>query len=156
MRYIDFALPVLIAIGSAVMMANGLFTLTYFEYDRGAPGPGFLPFWISLGLLVLATVIAVQAIQNHRMLRVPHIDWPDRPGWNRILFMIGLLAVSLLVLKWLGFIVTATLYILFSAYVLQMRRLRTLVATAVLAGATIYLVFVTGLNVGLPKGPLGF
>ncbi len=59
MRRLGVLLPAALAIYGAYVMWNALARMTYYNYARGAPGPGFLPFWLALGLIILGLILTI-------------------------------------------------------------------------------------------------
>ncbi len=142
----------LVAFGGVILWQS-LATMDYFLVARGAPGPGFLPFWLSLGVIGLGLALVVQAIREPA---AEPVEWPDAQGWWRIGLVLGGTAIALFVLQPLGFFLTSMLFVGLLAYGLGFRRLRYLVPTVLGIGIFFELVFESGLRVELPAGILSF
>jgi len=143
----------------AVVMALGIAILlgaTKFPYFiEGVPGPGFLPMWISCGIIGTGLVLTVQGIRR-RLVPAEVIAWPDATGWRRVALMLGAMAMSLLLLDKLGFMVTTTLFMAVVVFFLGVRSWWTLVAVPPLSAIGLYCIFAVWLRVPLPKGILSF
>jgi putative tricarboxylic transport membrane protein len=170
----EFVLPTLFLIVGGVMMYQSLFRLAYFDARRGAPGPGFLAFWLSVGLVATSVGILVNAARHAAAQAAPSAvvddpvlaemereaeleeSWPGRTGWQRIAYLVVPLVVLLLVFEQAGFIMSTALYIMVAAYGLGIRRLIVLIPASIASAATLFLLFSTWLGVKLPDGLLSF
>jgi hypothetical protein len=94
-----------VAIGAAILVQAK--NLPYMLED--VPGPGFLPLWISFGILGVGVFLTAQAIRTQTATTGP-VQWPDARGWRRVGLMLAALAISLFALDWLGFLLTTTLF----------------------------------------------
>lgn len=118
------------------------------------PGPGFFPMWTGGSIIALAAVIVLRHI---------YLVWKQQPvertnwrGSARVLIGWLGLAVSIALLKPLGFTVSFLLLVFFLVMVIF--RQSFLAALSVGAGAAVgfWLLFVKALQVQLPAGPWGF
>lgn len=150
MRRIELLLPVALIIYGGYVMWNALARMTYYNYARGAPGPGFLPFWLALGLIVLGVVVTLQAVRSP-MMRTPSEGGEQGP--RKIGFVLAALAIALLVFEWLGFVITTVSFIVLVGYRLGIRKWWVLAPVAILAGVGVYALF-AWLGADLPKGLL--
>jgi len=66
---------------------------------EGVPGPGFLPLWVSFGIIGTGLVLAVKGIRPG-LVTQEGITWPEAAGWRRVGLMVGALAISLQKLRW--------------------------------------------------------
>lgn len=143
----------------AVVLALGIWILVEavkFPYFlEGVPGPGFLPLWVSFGIIGTGLVLTAQGIRR-RLVPQEEIMWPDAAGWRRVGLMLGALAVSLLVLEKLGFMVTTTLFMAVVVFCLGVRSWRMLASVPLLSAIGLYGIFAVWLRVPLPKGILAF
>ncbi len=152
MRRIEVLFPLGIVLLNGWLLGVTLKKLPYTV--EGVPGPGFLPFWLSLAIIILGLVLTVQTFRAGAS-GGGDADWPDRGGWQRIATVLGLLAVGLLLLNWLGFFAITVLYASVVAYRMGMRRWGVVVAVSLLTALGIYAVFSVWLKVPLPKGIFG-
>ena len=134
-----------------------------YEAEYG-PGPGFLPFWLGVTLIVLSPFLVRNALKE-RADTAPADTGGDNPGgffrfapgsftaW--LIFFVSTIAVSLLFER-LGFGLSIGLYILVT---MRWVARRSWPATIILAFATpivLYLGFVRVLMVPLPLAPPWF
>jgi putative tricarboxylic transport membrane protein len=143
-----------------VLLAFGAFVIhesldhNYYGSDFG-PGPGFFSFWLGILLMVMSLV---QIVMTYRRPGEPLPDGfiPNRNGVKRILYIMGALAASLLVMKYLGFSLTTLVFCIFLLRMLGVRQSWwiTLTLAVVASFGTFYLFGL--LQVALPKGFLGF
>jgi len=142
---------VVTALGIAILV--GAANFPYFV--EGVPGPGFLPRWISFGIIGTGLVLTAQAFR-HSLVPAQEIAWPNATGWRRVALMVGAMAVSLLLLEILGFVVTTALFMVVVVFCLGVRSWRTLVLVPPLSAIGLYAIFALWLRVPLPKGILAF
>jgi hypothetical protein len=142
---------VVLAIGAAMLFESMKFAYVV----EGVPGPGFLPRWIAIGIVGTGLLLTVKGICL-RPGAQEAIPWPDAGGWARVALMLGGLAVSLLLLNWLGFVLTTMLFMTVVIFGLGVRSWRILAMIPILAAAGLYILFAVLLSVPLPKGILAF
>ena len=153
MKRIEAVLPASLALYGAYVMWNSLARMTYYNYARGAPGPGFLPFWLSVGLVVLGVILTFRALRPAN--GAPSTAWPDALARRRIMLVFSALVVTLLLFEPLGFIVTMAAFMLVVGYGLGFRSWRILLPTAIAVSVGLYAMF-SWLGVVLPAGILKF
>jgi len=111
-----------------------------------SPGPGFFPFWLSLGLGV--TALALLVTDRSRI---------DAPGAVRPAIVItAALAAYGLLLEPLGLVLTTVAFLAFLWRVVDGRSTARAVAGAAVATAATWLLFDAVLRVRFPRGVLGF
>jgi putative tricarboxylic transport membrane protein len=147
------------AIVWGLMLAFGAFIVyeslghNYYGSDFG-PGPGFFSFW--LGILLMAMSL-FQFVMTFRRPGEPLPDGfiPGRDGVKRMLAIMGVLVVSLVVMKYLGFSLTMLGFSIFLLRTLGRRQSWWLTLTLSVIGSfgTYYLFGL--LQVALPTGFLG-
>lgn len=152
MQRADIILPGLLTGLGAVILWQSVFKMDYFYVDRGAPGPGFLPFWVSLGVVVLGALLTVRAL---RPTAPADVEWPDRNGWRRIGTMLGGFVLFLIFVGLIGFTLSTIAFLAGVSYLLGMRRLVILLPVAIGVGLFLHVVFGTWLRISLPIGLLG-
>lgn len=141
-----------------VLAALGGFVISearQWEYMTAeGPGPGFFPLWYGIAMVLLSLVLIVSALRQPRPA-AGHAatDWA---GIARALLCWGAFTLSVLLLKWLGLLLSLALLTLFIASVMYGKPLRVGLATAAGNVAGFYLVFQLALGVELPVGLLGF
>ena len=113
------------------------------------PGPGFLPWWESLTLGLLALVLLVQSLTSPPSAHAPE--------GRRVLKVWGLLAALgayIFLLENLGYPFCTFLLVLFLLRVVDPHRWATALGIALIAAGGSYLVFAIWLKVPLPAGLL--
>ena len=120
------------------------------------PGPGFIPMWHGVLMLLFAVLLVVTSVLRH----VPAPGAPSlRAEWRLARRGLGIwlaFAIAVGLLKLLGFFIAFALLALFIVTVLYRKPLLVGVATAVSASVAFYLIFPLALGLRLPTGPLGF
>ena len=141
--------------GLGVLFFGGLFLeeslrLPYFV--NKVPGPGFLPVWLSLGIIAMGLGLTIPHFRPSSASPLTEQKPTGSGAWQRVGMIIGGLAVVTALLKSLGFLITTILYVGLVAFGLGMRSLRVLVAVSMLTGTVLYGVFVVLLEVEMPVG----
>jgi hypothetical protein len=140
-----------------VLIALGVFGAvsgwTFGLWTGRTPGPGLLPFVVSVTLAVLATVsLAVDAAQPAGPPRPEDDEGP--PTWGKFACYLGGLVFATFALEPLGYLPTVTLAFLF---ILKVAEGLTWTRTLVVTVATLIvceILFVRALGVELPEGLL--
>ena len=138
-----------LSIGALLLM--GTIMMPYFL--EGVPGPGFLPLWVSFGLIATGGMLTIKGIWSGPIPK-PEIIWPGRIGWRRNGVLLSTLAISFLLLDLLGFLVTSALFVAAVAFGLGTRSWRILASVPLLTAIVLYGVFAVWLRVPLPRGIL--
>ena len=115
------------------------------------PGAGFFPMWYGIAMLGLSAVLVVSSLR--RSDETGGTDW-RRAG--RALSAWAALAVSFVLCKPLGFLVSFALLAFFIVAVLYRRPLKVAAVVAAAGASAFYLLFPVALGVALPVGVLGF
>jgi putative tricarboxylic transport membrane protein len=125
----------------------------YYGSDFG-PGPGFFSFWLGVLLTVMSFV---QIVMTWRRPVEPLPDGfiPGRDGVKRMLYIIGALVASLLLMKYLGFSLTMMVFCVFLLRTLGRRQSWGLTLTLSVIGSFGTWFLFGLLQVGLPTGFLG-
>lgn len=140
---------VVVLIGAVLLIAANKLPYTV----EHIPGPGFLPLWVSFGIIACGAIITFNAARPALAAREA-VDWPDATGWRLVGVMLAALAVALLLLETLGFFVVATVFMAAVIFSLGVRSWRMLVTVPLVAAGGLYLVFAVWLRVPLPQGLL--
>ena len=141
----------LLLIGLGIFIIQEALQLEYIA-DYG-PGPGFLPLWLGIGFLALASPLVVITILRPMS---PAIEGGSWKGMGRALAAWGGLMVTTALLKSVGFILSFSILTFFLVLVMDRRPLFTAVAVAAGSAFGFYLIFAVALGIALPIGPLGF
>lgn len=143
-----------------VLLAFGAFVVhesldhKYYGSDFG-PGPGFFSFWLGI-LLILLSLVQIVMTWRRPAEPLPVGFIPNGEGIRRMLFVLGALTASLLLMKFLGFGLTMLVFCIFLLRSLGQRQSwwLTLTLAVVASFGTFYLFRL--LQVILPRGFLGF
>ena len=147
------------AIVWGVLLVFGAFVIhesldhNYYGSDFG-PGPGFFSFWLGILLMVMSLVQIVLTYRRPREA-LPDGFIPNRNGVKRILYIMGALAASLLVMKYLGFSLTMLVFCVFLLRMLGVRQSWWITLTLAVVGSFGMFYLFDLLQVALPKGFLG-
>ena len=119
-----------------------------------APGPGFFPFALALGLAATAAMLVMRALRHAQ---------PSRPaapvsagGRARLLTVVVALFGYTAVLGGLGFVVATFLLMVVLFRAVESHRWAVALAAAASAAVLSHLLFKVWLGVRLPPGPWGF
>jgi putative tricarboxylic transport membrane protein len=115
------------------------------------PGAGFFPLWYGIAMIALSLVLVAGSVRG-RGERGPR----DTLGITRALALWVALAVSVGLLKVIGFAASFALLTFAVITWLYGKRWTLAAAIGIASGAAFYLLFVVALGVSLPAGPLGF
>ncbi|RPI46383.1 MAG: tripartite tricarboxylate transporter TctB family protein [Betaproteobacteria bacterium] len=152
MEKAEAAAGILILIIGAVLLIAA-YPLPYMV--ESVPGPGFLPLWVSLGIIASGAAVTVSAVRGRLRPGEP-IPWPDLPGWRQVGVMLVALALALVLFDDLGFVITTTAFMTIVIFSLGVRSWVTLITAPIAAAAILYAVFALWLGVPLPQGILTF
>lgn len=117
------------------------------------PGPGFLPFWLGIGLLALAVYLALgNLVRPDREPRQAE-SWR---GVGRVLSGWSALMIAIFLLPWIGFSLTVALLTAFLTVALERRSQWTGAGVGLSLALGFYLIFVFALGLSLPVSRWGF
>ena len=144
----DLILP-LMAAGYA---AYYVYTISDFPYEAQINGAFIsLVIWLLVGAFVIRTLLRLR--RGQVTLRATGVTTPRGKLVQRALF-VGLTALNILLMPWLGFTLTVILFLASSMWLLGVRDLKPLVSIPLAAGAVGYVFFVVALDTRLPAGPI--
>lgn len=145
-------------ISGAALAALGVFILNearHWPYmTEEGPGPGFFPLWYGVAMIVLSLWLVLSA-----SLRTPGktvaggVNWK---GVGRALLVWFAFAVSVGLLKWIGFLLSFALLTVFIVVGMYGKSWRLGIGLAVVNALSFHVLFRMALSVDLPAGPLGF
>jgi putative tricarboxylic transport membrane protein len=122
-------------------------------WERSGPGAGFFPFWLSVGLLLSAAAVLVQALRRGGAGAArPFIPEGALPSLLKVALPI---AGTILLMHLVGFYVAAALYLAGSARWIGRHAWPLVLAVAVAFPLATYVVIERWFLVALPKGSLG-
>ena len=114
-----------------------------------APGSGFLPLWLGVGLVVLSAVHVVSCLRSE----APAVAAGQ---WRKVVAVALGLFVCVAVIEPLGFVVAVGAYLLFLLRVVEKAPWRTSLGVTAGTIVVLFALFRVWLHVPLPKGPWGF
>lgn len=128
-------------------------------YMQGrVPGPGFMPFWIGVGIAVAALMILAgpgrRRSREETPAGVPASSFPTGQGFT-VITMIVVTVAGVALITPLGMAAALGLTLLALVRLLG-ASWRTAALTAVGLPLALHLLFALGLKVPLPSGPWGF
>jgi putative tricarboxylic transport membrane protein len=128
---------------------------TRFSYlTEEGPGPGFLPFWLGIAIISLAScLIFVNQRRPARQTLYRPQSWSSE---TRALFAWLALMGAILLSPLLGFTVSLMLLAVFIIAALERKSLWNAMAVALGLGVGFHLIFVVMLGLSLPTSPWGF
>jgi putative tricarboxylic transport membrane protein len=113
------------------------------------PGQGFFPWWTSVVVVLLATILLIQALKLRASTAL------DKSGRiAKVVALLVVLAAYTFLLDPLGYPICTFLLVLFMLRVLDPQRWTVALSMAALTAVGTYVVFATWLSVPLPRGPL--
>jgi len=141
----------------AVLAALGVYIIVeawQWEYlGADGPGPGFFPLWYGIAMAVLALLlIVINLMRRAAAVRAAPVDWRKI---RHALITWTAFAVSIALLKPLGFLASFALLTFFVVAGIYRRPPRSALAIAVGGAIGFYLLFPLALNVSLPVGVFG-
>lgn len=142
----DLGLSVVFAVLGLVWI-SGASAMTM--WDRGTPGPGYLPFVFGALLLPLALLAGAQAVF------APAAPSEDQGGIRKPLLVLLVTTAAVAALEVAGFPLSVFLMLLVLFAVVERKPpVASLLASAGVTAA-LYMIFVVWLSVPLPLGPFG-
>jgi hypothetical protein len=148
-RNADRITAVLLLALSAAFAGGALKYYTWWGLE--GPGSGFLPFWLGLGLALLAAAMLVRSLKEKH----PGEDWiPRGQGLRRILVVLGVSVALVALLKVLGMILGTFLFLTVLVRYLGGHRWTVTLAVAAATAGFNWLVFAHWLRVPFPEGVL--
>ena len=117
------------------------------------PGPGFLPFWLGVGLVVGGVGIL---LETHWTPLGSQPWFPSRDALVRVVVLIFLMGLLTLAMNSLGMLLALGLYLLVFLAIYTPGRWLLILLMAVGTPVTVHLVFERWLKVPLLQGFLGF
>jgi putative tricarboxylic transport membrane protein len=151
----------LLVAGVGIFVTQQATTLTY--RDEFGPGPGLLPFWLGILMIVLAAFQIVLGILGTRRRSGTEAEFvvqnsasiPDLRKHRVLLAAVGLIATAA-GLQTLGFFASFGLLSFFLVYVIERRSLSRALAVTAAITLGFLLLFRVILPLPLPPGPWGF
>lgn len=113
------------------------------------PGEGFFPWWASVTVVLLATILLIQALRSRASTaRV------ESGRLAKVILLLVVLAAYTFLLDQLGYPICTFLLVLFMLGVLDPQRWPVALGFAAITSVGSYILFAVWLSVPLPRGPL--
>ncbi|MCL5808626.1 MAG: tripartite tricarboxylate transporter TctB family protein [Deltaproteobacteria bacterium] len=116
-------------------------------------GPGFMPFWLSVGLGITAAALLFRAVALPAS-RFATAFYPEKAGALRVILVLAGYLLAIVLMKPLGMPISLAILTAITVPVFGSRNWKTIALTAVLTLFGVYLVFGRWLGVPLPMGIL--
>ena len=139
-----------------------VFTVFAFHYGLVAgdmPGPGLFPFVVGAALVFLSSILFIGHFSykgDEGKKNGEEETSPPRGNWGKPLLVLIALCGYIVVLKYLGFVATTFLFMLFLLKSVEPQKWRTTFIASILTAALTYALFGLWLKVDMPKGIFGF
>ncbi len=140
------------------MSLGGLFVAGAWQQGlmrRQVPGPGFLPFFSGLALVLVSLSVLLPALARARAAERKAF-FPERDSLRKVTIAVTALFGFGIALEYLGYLLSTLLFMLAVGQLVERRSWRAVTALASLTAVLSYLLFVVLLEVQLPTGLLGF
>lgn len=124
-------------------------------WDRDGPGPAFFPGFLSVCLLVLGVLMALDLDRNTQLVAADAVEEETASPGATLRFCLLLVAL-IFSFPYLGGVVAFSAFVLLEMLWVERARLRDAIITAAIAFCAIWLLFIHVLAVPLPAGLLGF
>jgi putative tricarboxylic transport membrane protein len=120
------------------------------------PGSGFLPFWLGVVLVVLATILIVSAKRRQAADKDEKAVFPGKQALLAITVVLCGLAGYILLIDVLGYLVDTFLFIVFLVKVVEREKWPLTIKVALATTAGLYITFQVLLKITLPSNMFGF
>jgi putative tricarboxylic transport membrane protein len=149
-RLMQIAPAIIMAALSALVIIQTRHLPYWSDYS---PGPAFAPWWIAICGLVLSGLLVLHSFRSPE-------EWTGAGttlgGFARAAATSMALVVFVLLIPYLGLVITSVLIALVIMLLILRRAVVPSIASALIAGGVIYGIFFWWLQIHLPTGPLGF
>lgn len=116
-------------------------------------GPGFMPFWLSVGLGITSAALLIRAVLLPSGRFEPTF-YPDRAGGMRVILVLAGYLLAIVLMKPLGMPISLAIITAVTMPIFGARNWKAIALTAILTLFGVYLVFGRWLGVPLPMGVL--
>ena len=126
-------------------------------FRKGVPGPGFLPFFSALILMVLSLMILSPALFGKKEKGEKPVEnfFPEKDSFPKLLMALAALSLYGFALEYIGYMGTTFLFLIITSRILEREKWKGPLFLAVSTALISYLLFVVLLEVQLPRGILG-
>lgn len=140
--------------GLIILLLSILLFINSFSYTYDSafgPGPGFFPVWLSGILFILSLVYIYESIKKKEDSEE---KLPTGTALKNVLFILTCLILFVILVKYLGFIITGSLFL----YSLLYGQYRWFISLGISIGVSVFVfwIFSSLLGVSLPHGLLGW
>jgi putative tricarboxylic transport membrane protein len=143
-------------VSGAVMAALGTYIVVqaviWPYYDVSGPGPGFFPLWYGILMIGLSLSLVISAARRPK----PETEPAGATGIGRAVVVWTGFTISLVLMAFLGFCISFTLFTMFIVSYVLGRPILTGLLTGAISAASFYVLFWVILGVQLPTGYVGF
>jgi putative tricarboxylic transport membrane protein len=120
------------------------------------PGAGFLPFWLGVLLVVLATILFVSAWRRQATEKNNKSIFPGKQALQTVTLVMGGLTGYILLIEVLGYLLNTFLFVSFLMKVVQREKWPLTLGVSVGTTAGLFLIFQVLLRITLPSNMFGF
>lgn len=127
------------------------FALGATSYSMGTAarmGPGYFPFWLGVCLALLGSVVAITAM----LPKAEHVKL-EKFDWGIAVILLGSVALSGLLLNYLGVYISVFLLVFLSSYASHVFNWKVAAANGLFLVIFVWLAFIKGLGLIFPLWP---
>lgn len=122
--------------------------------ERGAPGPGFFPFWVGA---ILAILSACWGVAEFRATLASQVEQDlDPRGIYRVIRLVVAIAILIAIFEPVGYNLSTLAFMIFLTFTMGAGRVWIKVVVSLAASFGVYLAFENFLGVSLPNSFLPF
>jgi putative tricarboxylic transport membrane protein len=121
---------------------------------KGVPGPGFLPFFSGIALILFSLFILIPAL-GKRVEIMSGSFFPERGSFRKLAFAVLALFAYGVALEYVGYLITTFVFIIHMARLIEPKSWLSVILMACATAVISNFLFVVLLDVQLPKGPFG-
>jgi Tripartite tricarboxylate transporter TctB family. len=143
-----------VAAGLLLALLGSYIALESFSWEilgKAGPGPGFFPLIYGVLIFVLSLFLVLQSVRRGVIGEAEPANWR---GVGVALVLWAIFACSVLVIKYLGFLIAVAFLMFTIARVVFSKSLPKAIAAALIAPPIFYAIFTLGLQVTLPVGSI--
>jgi putative tricarboxylic transport membrane protein len=118
------------------------------------PDPGFFPFWLGIGLIILSLALILQSMRGRINSGAAQPLWKGL-RWQKVIFLLGVLLLYSIFLESLGYILATFLLMFFMFRAVEAQKWPIVILGSVVTSLFTYILFRLWLQVQLPVGLWG-
>ncbi|MGI6451326.1 MAG: tripartite tricarboxylate transporter TctB family protein [Desulfitobacteriia bacterium] len=150
MRIADRIVSIVLIIAGILIVKEAT---TFDFFDDGTPGPGFLPLFIGVAIILVALIPLVQTFTKFASKEESPLKLGD---FKPFLIYIGSGVILVLLTSVFGLLIPLGLFVGFTSWMMGTKSVKTLALLVILTPLITFALFDYILGVPLPKGFLGF